>query len=86
MSRKQQHEVKNNNRRTILAVGLTGAVAFIAGKIFGGGVETLLGQSGGQNRSTEFQNFKLTETGKEITLSEKGGEPIFIIDKESFKK
>lgn len=71
----------NQNRRTFLALGATGIAAFVFGKLFGNWFEER-----DVVKKTEFQNFTLTETGSEIKLTERSGEPIFIIDKESFKE
>lgn len=71
----------NENRRTFLMLGATGLVAFIFGKLFGHWFETrdIVSQA-------NFENFTLTETHSEIKLSDRSGEDIFIIDKESFQE
>jgi len=74
-------ETINKNRRTFLALGATGIAAFVFGKLFGNWFEERNVVS-----KAEFQNFTLTETDAEIKLTERSGEPIFIIDKESFQE
>lgn len=84
--RSLQKTVKNPKRRLMLTMGVTGVVAFILGKIFGDRDNYLLPDSlQGPVKETRFSHFTLTEKEDEIILTEKDGEPIFVIDKESFK-
>ena len=78
-------QVTNQKRRTALAIGFTGLVAFVLGKFFGSDIVQLFG---GEEMVSEkeFKNFKFTESKDEMILSDKGGDPIFIIDKASFKE
>ncbi len=74
----------NKQRRTFLAMGLTGVAAFVVGRLFGGG-----GGSWGQDepvRRAEFDGFILTETDAELSLTSKNGEPIVVVDKASFSE
>ena len=76
-------DIKNQKRRTLLFAGVTGVGAFIASKMlsqfsFDKGDEVV--------RSATFDNFTFEETGNEMTLREKGGEVIFVVDKASFKE
>lgn len=76
-------EQVDTRRRTFLTVGLTAVAAYAASRIidttrlFGG--EKIVQQA-------SFENFDLTETNNEIRVSTRGGEPIFIVDKESFRE
>lgn len=70
----------NKNRRIFLALGATGLVTFIFGKLFGDFLERDIVSK------AQFKNFTLTETGSEIKLTDNKGDEIFIIDKESFKE
>jgi len=83
--RTQQREVKNKKRRALLTLGLTGIVAFVVGKIFGDHDSYLLPSMQGPVKETQFSNFLITESEEEMVFADKGGEPIFIVDKESFK-
>lgn len=78
-------EVKNPKRRMLIAMGVTGLVAFVLGKIFGDHDSYLLPGLQGPVKETQFSNFKITESEDEMTLSDTGGEPIFIVDKASFR-
>ena len=84
--RSPQPKVKNPKRRTLLAFGLTGVVAFLLGKIFGDTDSYLLPSTQGPVKETQFSNFKISESDDEMVLSDKSGEPIFIVDKKSFKE
>lgn len=76
-------QVKNQSRRTLLLAGLTGVGAFVASKFlsnftFDPGSKVV--------QRAEFQNYLFEETGDEITLREKGGEVIVVVDKASFRE
>ena len=80
-----QQIVKNQRRRTFLKFGLVAVVTFILGKIFGDHDSYLLPGVQGPVKETLFSNFKITESEDEMVLSGKDGDPIFIVDKESFR-
>jgi len=84
--RSSQHTVENPKRRLMLTFGLTGIVAFFAGKMFGDTASLFQSTTKAPVNKTEFSNFVFTETGREMVLSDKEGDPIFIIDKESFSE
>lgn len=76
--------IENKNRRTFLLMSVTGVLAFFAGKIFDAG--SLFTEPKKQvTAEKDFKNFSLTETGAELSLKDKEGNDIFIIDKDSFK-
>lgn len=77
--------VLNQKRRTALAFGITGIGAFIVGKLFGNDIVRLFGGETDVDVG-RFENFKFTESRDEMILSDKSGDPIFIIDKASFKE
>ena len=82
MNPRKLPETINENRRTFLAFGATGVAAFVLGKMFGGegwGDNTVMGRA-------EFDEFILTETRSEMRLTDKKGEPIVVIDKDSFRE
>lgn len=81
----KQQEVQNQKRRTVLALGFTGVVTFVLGKLFGSDIMSLFGVEEVVSKR-EFSNFELKETKDEMILSDKRGDPIFIIDKTSFKE
>ena len=81
----EQQSVKNKKRRTILTFGVLAVVTFILGKLFGENDSFLFPVSKGPVKETQFSNFKITESKDEMTLSDKSGEPIFIVDKASFR-
>lgn len=81
-------QLENSQRRTVLALGLTGVVAFVLGKLFGNSVTNLFSEDGGDFviGNKDFKNFRIREDGEEMVFSDKTGDPIFIVDKESFKE
>jgi hypothetical protein len=81
----KQLQVTNEKRRQMLKYGGTALVAFVAGKIFGDHDSYFLPKLQGPVKEVLFENFKLTENEDEMTLSDKSGEPIFIVDKSSFR-
>jgi len=84
-----QPEVKNTNRRTFLTVGLTGAGAFILGKLFGNDVARLLGREEVVTDLGDIKqigDFTIKQSKDEMVFSDRSGEEIFIIDKKSFQE
>ena len=77
-------DIFNKHRRTFLTVAGTGVVAFILGKIFGPSVNLFTRDTVINDK--EFKNFRVVETRKEMKLFDRGGNEIFIIDKESFQE
>lgn len=78
--------VKNQTRRTLLLAGLTGVGAFVASKVLSGLSLSLRTNEESIVSRAEFEHFVFEETSNEMTLREKGGEVIFIVDKASFKQ
>lgn len=76
-------ELKNPKRRLLLTFGITGAVAFVLGKLFDSFSSNDVAMFHGAPvvRQTKFTNFTLTETNGEIVLQDKDGEEIFIVEK-----
>jgi hypothetical protein len=74
----------NKNRRTFLTIGITGAAAFVIGKVFGPYLDAFVKPGDKVIDRKDFQNFSLIETNDEMLLTDKEGNDIFIIDKESF--
>ena len=79
----QQSDVKNQPRRTLLLAGFAGVGAFVASKFLS---QFTFGKDDEIVRSATFDNFTFEETGNEMTLREKSGEVIFVVDKASFKE
>lgn len=75
--------VKNPKRRLLLTFGLTGAVAFVLGKLFDTYTSNDVALFNGSPvvRQTKFTNFTLTETNGEVVLQDKDGDEIFILEK-----
>lgn len=83
-ARSPQPAVKNPKRRMMLTLGVTGVVALVLGKVFGDAGERFLQQSGfGTVKETKFRNFTLTESEAQIVLSDRQGDEIFIVEKET---
>lgn len=81
--RPQNIEYIDTRRRTFLTVGVTAVGAFILSRL----IDT--NQWFRQEKIVQkasFENFDLVETKDEIRLSTSAGEPIFILDKESFRE
>ena len=73
--------VVKTERRNLLKFLLVGAGAFVLGKLSnslsGIGAEPVI-------NSGDFQNFKFVETKKNLTLYEKNGEELLVVEKDSF--
>jgi len=77
-------DIINQPRRTLLFAGVAGVGAFVATKLLS---QFTFNQGGDEVvRSATFENFTFEETGDEMTLREKNGEVIFVVDKASFKE
>ncbi len=81
---KKNKETFNKHRRMFLTVAGTGAVAFILGKIFGPSINFFSEDTVISEKS--LRNFRIVETKKEMRFYDRGGNEIFIVDKESFAK
>jgi len=81
--RPQQIERIDETRRTFLTVGITAIAVFVASRFVDTNKwfqkEKILSEA-------TFEHFDIVETTDEIRLSERGGEPIFIVDKASFRQ
>lgn len=69
-------------RRAFLKYALFGGTLFLAGKYLTPLINTLRGDEVLSEKT--FQNFKLTETGKELLVTDDDGNEILTIDKEGF--
>lgn len=69
-------------RRAFLKYALFGGTLFLAGKYANPIINTLRGDKILSEQT--FQNFKLTETGKELRVTDDDGNEILTIDKENF--
>ncbi len=81
---KKKEEIFNKHRRMFLTVAGTGVIAFILGKVFGPSINLFSGDTVINEKS--FKNFRIVETKKEMKFYDRGGNEIFIVDKESFTK
>jgi len=71
----------NEQRRTLLKLAAFGGATFVAGKLFGNALNFLKAEPGNE---TYFQNFKVVEKDGELSVFQKDGESILVIDKDSF--
>ena len=78
-------EPQNKKRRALLKLGFTGVAAFVIGKFAGPYIDDLLHPNDKIIDRKDFQSFSLIETNGEMKLSDKEGNDIFVIDKESFR-
>ena len=69
-------------RRAFLKYALFGGALFLAGKYLTPLINALRGDTVLSEKT--FQNFKLTETGKQLLVTDDDGNEILTIDKESF--
>ncbi len=86
MQHNEKDGVQNKNRRTFIALGLTGVATFVLGKIVGPHIDNLFNSGDKLINRKDFEHFTLVETQGEMLLSDKEGNDIVIIDKESFKE
>lgn len=73
--------VVKKERRTLLKLALFGGGAFLVGKLFGSFTDLF---SDKVVKDVQFNNFRFVETGKKLTISEKDGQDILVVDKDSF--
>lgn len=79
--------VQNTSRRTFLTVGLTGAAAFILGKIFGEDLAKLFeSEPQYDGEIKKLGNFTVIESDDEVVFKDRSGEDIFVVDKASFRE
>ena len=85
----RQHEASQqeqmpieSKRRTLLKYVLFGSGSFMLGKIFGPSI-SLFSSSGEFSSTTDFQNFRVVESGKELQFFDKMGNEILTLDKEA---
>lgn len=71
----------NQNRRTFLKWLALGGGAFALWKIFGSSAK-FFGASDELSKETLFENFRIKETGKDLTIYEKSGKEIIVIEKD----
>jgi hypothetical protein len=79
---KKQEKI-DEKRRTFLTVGITAIVAFVVSRFID---SSQLFRKEKVLREASFENFDMVETTNEIRLSARDGEPIFIVDKASFRE
>lgn len=69
-------------RRALLKYVLFGSGFFMLGKIFGPSI-SLFSSSGEFSSTTDFENFRVVESGKELQFFDKMGNEILTLDKEA---
>ena len=74
----EEAEKLNKNRRNFLKILLIGGGTVLAGKFFGSGILDFLS---GPETSKDFETFKVTEDRKGLSIYDKNGEEILVIDK-----
>lgn len=72
----------NRNRRTLIKFIALGGAAFLLGKFLGPLINTLQGDTVIDEKT--LGNYKVTETGREVIFSDRSGNAVLIIDKDSF--
>jgi hypothetical protein len=75
----QNEVVAKKGRRNMLKLAVFGAGAFVLGKLFSY-IPDLLGEK--VIHDIEFKNFSFVETNKSITISDKSGEALLVVDKD----
>ena len=75
-----EEKVPHRDRRNLIKLILFGAGAFAFGKLFGSFTDLF---SDKIVNDIQFKNFRFVETEKSITVSEKGGEPLLIVEKDA---
>jgi hypothetical protein len=86
MNEQQEKKVTNQHRRTFLMVSATGAVAFLVGKFFGNGDGLHFGKKEPEESliaQKDFNNFVLTETENEMSLLDRFGNKLVVIEKDT---
>lgn len=71
----------NQDRRKFLKWIAIGGGSFALWKIFGSGAK-FFGASDEFSKETLFDNFRIAETGKDLTIYEKSGKEIIVIEKD----
>lgn len=71
----------NENRRKFLKWAAIGGGSFALWKIFGSSAK-FFGASDELSKETLFDNFRILETGKDLTIYEKSGKEIIVIEKD----
>ncbi len=79
----QKQERIDEKRRTFLTVGVTAVAAFVVSRFID---RSQLFRKEKVIQEASFENFDIVETTNEIRLSARDGEPIFIVDKASFRE
>lgn len=69
-------------RRNFLKFAIFGSLAFLAGRYLQPLINTIRGEAVIDEKV--FQNFKLTETGKQLRITDEDNEELLVIDKEGF--
>lgn len=69
----------NKNRRNLFKFLLIGSGALLLGKIFGPDLLKFFSDS---KTEKDFKGFRVIENKKELSIYDKTGEKIFVIDKE----
>jgi hypothetical protein len=72
----------DEQRRTFLKYALFGGVVFLAGKYMNPLINLLQGDAVLSEKT--FQNFKITETGKQLQVTDDDGNDVLIIDKDGY--
>ncbi len=72
--------VLNRNRRHLVKLSLFGGAAFVLGKVFGPSISLFGGNA--VVGLKDFKNFRVVETKKEISVFNRGGDEIIVIEKE----
>ena len=74
--------VIDDRRRAFLKYALFGGAVFMAGKYMNPLVNLLRGDTVLSEQT--FQNFKVTETGRQLRVTDDEGDELLVIDKEEF--
>lgn len=74
--------VIDDRRRAFLKYALFGGAVFMAGKYMNPLVNLLRGDTVISEQT--FQNFKVTETGRQLRVTDDEGDELLVIDKEEF--
>lgn len=77
-----QENVINLRRRNLIKFAVFGALAFVAGKLFEPLKNTFQGDRVLSEKS--FNDFTLTETGKQLKIADKSGSELLVFEKDSF--
>jgi len=80
--RKQSAEMIDARRRAFLKYAVFGTAVFLAGKYLNPFINMLRGDTVLSEKI--FQNFRITETGRQLKITDDDENEILTIDKESF--